>query len=319
MQNTGSRIDSSKSSIFTSRDDLIAAYHSLKEYIGRIPTEEDIDVYGKYPLSYYTEEWGNLDRFLQEIGEEKSISEELKNDLLKEYFEEREICGAEPTPQQIDEHGMFKVEDYIQAFGSWLSFLMYVEDLDRKQGINLKEKVSKDDLISAYYNMKQRLGHIPTFHEVNNSGKYGVDYYTYHYGSYDQFLRQINEKTTLKTSDAELVQNYHEVKKMLGRQPSSNDLRLYGRYSYQIYLKRYKSFNNFLTSIGEPIIRADYNVTKEILMEEYKKVEEKLGHKPSAEEINKNCKYHVSIFQKRFGSWLNFKKELEEEGSNRQT
>ena len=292
------------------KDELVSEYQHLKKILGKTPSSEDVDIFSKYRVSMYVDEWGSWEDFLEEIKESPAISAELILELVKEYYEERELFGGNPTTEEIDEHGLFKVEDYVRVFGSWLNFLMYIEDLDKSKGIRVKEKVSKQELVKDYYITKEKLGRIPTFHDINNYARYGVDYHTYHYGSYENFLKAIQEKTTLKCSLEELRLNYFDVKSKLGKQPTSTDLQFHGKFSYQVYLKRFGSYNNFLLSVGEPIMRLCASISKEALFQEYLRVKIEVGKDPKIKDINEYSKYHISIYQKRFGSWLNFMEEV---------
>jgi hypothetical protein len=292
--------------------ELIEDYYEVKDLIVKVPSSDDIDVYGNHKVNDYLKIWGSWEKFLEYIGESPPISEELKQDLLKEYYEERELYSVVPSTEQIDEHGVYKIEDYVRAFGSWLEFLMYVERLDNSTGFNIKEKVSKEDLINNYYNLKQKLEHSPDYHEINIYGKFGIDFYSYHYGSYERFLSEINEKKTLKITDQQLIENYYCVKRKIGKQPSSTSLQDLGKFSYQVYLKRFGSYNNFLLTIGEPIVRGCSSITDEELFNEYLTVKKKLDREPSIDDINTNSKYHIKVYQRRFGSWINFKRELKE-------
>ena len=202
-------------------NDLISAYFEIKNLLGQSPTSEDIEIYGRYKINEYIDKWGNWDKFLEHIGEKIIISDELKQDLIKEYYEERELFGSDPSPQEIDEFGIYKMDDYKKVFGSWFGFLIYIEELDKLNGKNEKEEISKNALISDFYNLKKQLGHVPSIKEINTLGKYGVDFYTYHFGSYDRFLMTVNEKITLKISDDNLIKNYYNVKEKIGKQSAA--------------------------------------------------------------------------------------------------
>jgi hypothetical protein len=286
------------------KSELVTAYRNLKDTLGITPSSEDVDIFGKYDVSKYVDKWGTWEKFLADIGESPLISAELILDLVKEYYEERELFGDNPSTEEIDEHGIFKVDDYTRVFGSWINFLMYVEELDKSKGIRVKEKVSKEELVKDYYLTKEKLGHVPSIHDMNNSAKYGVDYHTYHYGSYGNFLKAIQEKTTLKCSIEDLKSNYFDVKLKIGKQPTSTDLQYNGRFSYQVYMKRFGSYNNFLQSVGEP------SITKQELFQDYFKVKAFVRKDPTINDMNANSKYHISIYQRRFGSWLNFLDEV---------
>lgn len=292
--------------------ELISSYFEIKSLLKKSPTQEDVDNFGRYKSDDYIQRWGSWYIFLENIGEPISVSDDLKQDLIKEYYEERDLFGSEPSSEQIDEYGTYKIEDYKKVFGSWLQFLMYIEELDKLQGKYDKGKIPKDALLVSYYDLKKKLGHIPNVHEINTNGKYGVDYYTIHFGSYDKFLFFVNEKTTLATSEENLIQNYYDVKNKIGKQPTSMDLQSYGKYSYQVYLKRFGSYNNFLIKIREPLNRGYSQIAKEDLFQEYIRIKDSIGKEPTIEDINKYSKYNFLIYQKRFGTWMYFKDELNE-------
>lgn len=50
------------------RDTLIEAFKKLNSDLGRTPTLRDLDERGEYRSSYYRARWGNIDKFLEEVG-----------------------------------------------------------------------------------------------------------------------------------------------------------------------------------------------------------------------------------------------------------
>jgi len=56
-------------------------------------------------------------------------------------------------------------------------------------------EITKEDLIAAYYELAEKIGHKPTQEEINAEGEFKVSKYLYLFGSWVKFLREIGEFT----------------------------------------------------------------------------------------------------------------------------
>ena len=134
-------------------------------------------------------------------------------------------------------------------------------------------------------------------------------------------LRKYGIKTDTKATKEELIKEFLRVKNLLGRKPQMRETGKYGQYSYQQYVTRFGSWNDFLKEIGEPVrYYRSKEVTKEDLINNYYFIKRKLSlysyQIPRIKDINNRnlSKYGCSLYQSHFGSWNDFLIYLKEKG-----
>jgi len=117
-----------------------------------------------------------------------------------------------------------------------------------------------------------------------------------------------------KPSENELLENYHDVKKRLGRVPRSREMkRPLSKYSLSQYLIRYNTWNSFLVKIGEiPHIKSRICTKDDLISYYYKIKNEKLGESnPRPLTRNEFGKSYRKQVKEYFGSYRNLVLELE--------
>ncbi|MDM8554677.1 hypothetical protein QUF75_08120 [Desulfococcaceae bacterium HSG7] len=183
-------------------------------------------------------------------------------------------------------------------------------------------KISKEDLIECYYELKEKVGHNPTSTEMHNLGRYSRSPYDRCFGSWNKFLESIGESRKIIISKDDLINAYYGLKEKLGRRPTSRDMADKGKYSLAPYLNKFGSWKGFLKSIGENknriktkkrnISSSTTGISEQALIEAYKNLKEKLGHSPTSRDMNCYGMYNVSIYYSKFGSWSRFLKNIGE-------
>lgn len=122
----------------------------------------------------------------------------------------------------------------------------------------------------------------------------------------------------------ELKAEYFRMKKLLGRQPTSNDFSPWNAtHEFKINFRasqfqwRYNGWNGFLKKIGEPLLKQD-SITlpsKTELIEYFYSIARQTNKTPNSTDFhsrNKNLKYNWIYYAKVFGSWSKFLKEIGE-------
>lgn len=108
-------------------------------------------------------------------------------DLLRDYRRVELELGRKPNSKDIDEFGKFHSSTYARRYGSWSNFKKVMGDLS-------ENKLSKEELITNYYNVKNKLGRIPTGEELAKYGAYGKRTYHKYFGGYRKLLELLEEK-----------------------------------------------------------------------------------------------------------------------------
>ena len=237
-------------------EELIDNYKRIKDELGAIPNQQQLTKLGRISFSQYYKRFGGHKNFLKYIGE-KTAQEQL----VEEYIKVKETLGKQPTAWEFSEHGNATWNTVSNYFGSWNKFLIAVGEKTltgrRKSRLN-KRNISKQDLMDAYFRLKESLGRQPDSSDMRDHGEFSLTSYVNHYGSWNNFLNEISEpilKEVKPVTKAELIATYYELKEKLGRIPKGVDMDNHGKYSAGVYFKKFGGWNNFLESIGEKSIK----------------------------------------------------------------
>src|SRR3972149_11425951 len=128
---------------------------------------------------------------------------------------------------------------YLRHFGSWCKFL---------ETIGEKCKISKEDLIENYWNLKNKYPNLSLdIVTKNNGSKFHKINYIRHFGSWNKFLETIGEKCRENITKEDLIKNYWELKNkypnlkfgMINRENGS-------QFSIGTYRRLFGTWNEFL-------------------------------------------------------------------------
>ncbi len=178
--------------------------------------------------------------------------------------------------------------------------------------------ITAEKLIENYFNVKNKLGRQPSskdFEKNKNSiTLYSLSSYRYLFGSWNNFLRSIDEKYIdrwHKATEKELIDNYLELKKELNKVPTTIDMDIHGRFNHQTYARRFGSWNKFILSMEGKIDRI--KITNEELIENYLDVKKELNKVPTFRELKMYGRFNHQTYTERFGSWNKFLLSMGEE------
>lgn len=288
---------------------LIHEYRILKVKLCRMPTISDVDKHGKFSSSVYRKRWGTWNNFLLSINEipiqNKNISRE---DLKDNFFKVKHKLGKTPTIEEMRKLSKFSMSVYQRRFGGWNNFL---ESIDER--VNKKQKIPKDQFISEFMRVKQKIGHAPTFKEMNKYGKIAPNSYKRIWGSWTNFLKEYGEKHQKRNiPEEDLIKAYLKCKKLLKKDSlMQSDMDNFGEFSSSVYIRRFGGWNKFLNRIGDKI-NYNTNISEDALISDYYRIKNLLNKKTvSCRDIRENSKFSLSIYLNRFGKWNNFLKEAE--------
>jgi hypothetical protein len=116
-------------------------------------------------------------------------------------------------------------------------------------------------------------------------------------------------------SEKELIQEYFKIRKILGRKLSAMEVTKYGKYTQNVYLHKWGTWNNFLKEIKEDtrgFRKGAEPYSDENIIIRYENVKKYLRHIPTLEEINiKDPNLYPHIL-KHFGGLEEFRKSRNE-------
>jgi len=115
-------------------------------------------------------------------------------------------------------------------------------------------------------------------------------------------------------TDEELRNAYFALKALLGHQPTSTEFNKLSGLSIYLVLKTYRSWNDFLKAMGEPIRHKyrHFRVSDEELTDAYQRLKSDLGRPPTSSEFDKLSRYSSGSVRRRFKTWAKFLKAMGE-------
>ncbi|OGQ86411.1 MAG: hypothetical protein A3J85_03230 [Desulfobacula sp. RIFOXYA12_FULL_46_16] len=171
-------------------------------------------------------------------------------------------------------------------------------------------RITNDQLISAYSELKKQLKRQPTVEEIDKLGEYSSSSYKKRWGRWNLFLREIGE-TCLVNRDItkdDLLMNFIDVSTKLKKTPTTSDMNKEGRYSVSTYERHFGTWNAFLeVQSVKPTKR--HLIPKDDFISEYKKIKAKLKKVPTKAEFDKLSNISSNSFRRIWGSWSKFLKK----------
>lgn len=268
--------------------------------IGRIPRQDDYKKGGTYGLNtlLLRKPWRE---WLMEIFGQTNVNRERKNDkildidIMNDVKKVGEKLGKVPTMRDYELNGSFSLSLILRRkkWNDWLEGSVGDVNYNRSDDA-LTKRINDEDLISDVKRVANEINHPPTRGEYDKLGKYSSDTIVSR-KPWEQFVTEIfghsSSKIVIdrtKISDEDLIEQLKILKQQLDRIPKKEDLGGLNNYSYSAYVRAFGTFGNALVKAGliDPLQR--YNVSKQELIDELKRVYTLLGHTPSMEEFLNN-------------------------------
>jgi len=232
-----------------------------------------------------------------------------KQQLIQEYKELKEKLGRVPKARESNNCAFF----HRLYWNSWEQFLESMGETPYCR----RRDVTEEELITEYYKMKKKLGKRPLQKHFSSNKKYGAKFnlkkYEKHFGKWSDFLKHIGEPISAnnmnrkRVSKQELIDNYYQMKKVLGRKPLSSDMKLKkgSKYGMSIYEAYFGTWNKFLKSLGEKA--RELNIPKEKLIKELKAKAKELGRIPKTTEFGNSYPVLIKHYDNK---WKNAIKDI---------
>lgn len=190
----------------------------------------------------------------------------------------------------IDEETLFSATNVDTLTDDIFSVAQYVIDHDY-------------DIIQEFEKTKKIYGRTPILSELDKTLRYKIKK---KYGGYIKFLSSIGDKLKrVKPTEEQLKAEYLRIRELLGKIPTANDIKNNSDMPYNSFHQY--PLSKLQKECGDRP-NVDRSITNEDLIEEYLKLEQKLGHKPNGSELNEYGKYSYWNYQRRFGSIQEFYK-----------
>lgn len=323
------------------KEELINQYWNLKKLLNRYPTYQDLKATNakKYGIvlsvSYYEKIWGSWRKFLDSLKIKKIPT---RHELILNYYRLKMRLGRRPTIKDlvlgVNQYGHgwvdvlnakeknkingkteYSKNEYDQMFGSWSEFLKLIGEYDRE--------ISREDLLRNYYEMKEKLGRRPKYHEFDRKlSRYSSGAYEHKWRNYRDFLTDIGEiekdcHPRLYFTKQDVMDNFNEVTKKLGRPPRREELwdKKLSKYSVFAIQHFWGTWGKFLEEMGiklhQSVNESRHRIyTPSELKAMVKKLQSKLGKKEiTFKDWTKEYGFHKKL-DRMYGSFFKFQQAM---------
>ena len=250
-------------------------------------------------------------------AEEKGASPRQR-DMAQAFRRLRSRLGRTPNSSEWQEHTEYSLGQVQRAFGSWGAFLTAVGGVATR-AVDHKA-VNRQSLIADYQRLKKKLGHPPSSIEINRWGNYSSSSYALVFGSISSFRERMGDSPIdgrAELTPRKVEQAYRKLESELKRPPVSFELAERLGVCRRTLLRHIGSYKRLVQKLsrGEPLPRRRNRAHRrrigdEELVKEYRRLEKKLGHTPSFDEMNEHGAYSPTLYVVRFGSWSSFIKKM---------
>lgn len=197
------------------------------------------------------------------------------------------------------------VTDSFSSFDELVSFL-------RDEDIS-KFRITNGQLIEAYFTLKSEIGRSVRVQDMDAFGLYSSSVYRRRWGSWNAFLKNINESMIQeKNIGKDVLENeFRRVEKLLGKVPTRDEMKIFSSFSVSTFERAFGGWNKLIQGLGYEVNKRN-SIPKCDFIAEFKKVKKLLGHVPSSEEMSTHGSISPSSYRRIWGSWSAFLKDMGE-------
>lgn len=242
---------------FFSKKTLVREFYRVWKVIGKQPSSNDLNRYGKLPSHYVKKSFGSWSAFLKKLKLKPLAYRPTNEELIDEYFRLKKELRRQPTVLEMELKGRFAKNTYRNRWGSWVNFLNVVGDKPLRG-----TSYSEQELIQNYQMVRRKLGYVPALTELEKQGKFNGNQYYHLFGPYRDFLQRMKEDTIQER----LTKQYWAVKTKLGRRPTCAEFTREGHYGVYPARKYFGSWTLFLLALGEELPSTVSFLVKEKLL-----------------------------------------------------
>jgi hypothetical protein len=168
------------------------------------------------------------------------------------------------------------------------------------------EDASERQLLAEIHRLRDELGKVPSFQEMNDHGKYSVYTYSRVFGSWHDAVEAAGytpRANRESRSKEELITELKRLADSDDHSPSEPDMLENGSFSPSTYKSKFGSWNAALEAAGFSPRTQGQQITDEALRSELKTLTEQLGQKPTTTDMSEKGAYSPGTYIRRFGSW----------------
>lgn len=160
----------------------------------------------------------------------------LRGELIQALREFAELLGEPPTRTQMNEEGPYSSQPYYTEFGGW-------NDALEAAGLrtNHRNEVPDAELLKELRRLNEELERVPRFEDMESEGAFSAHTCIRRWGSWPEAkdaagLRE-ETRTSRRIEREELVEAIRELAEELGKAPTQEEMKEFGRYTHRPYYR----------------------------------------------------------------------------------
>ncbi|MBN19073.1 MAG: hypothetical protein CL758_06345 [Chloroflexi bacterium] len=196
------------------------------------------------------EHYGNYNNFVKEQGDTIRGNKELGIKLIDEYCDEFAEHHEIPSKYMMDQFGIYKVQDYIDVFGSYEIVEKKLTKLLEKVA-NIDKEIPIEKLEAEYIRVKNKIGNIPSLLDfVKIETVIGVEYYLKTFRTFSKAVALFENRESPEFIKKMLKQDYWTIRKKIDHAVSLEQMMNHGHFASKIN-EIWKNYETFLVWVGE--------------------------------------------------------------------
>lgn len=175
------------------------------------------------------------------IFQDSSTYIDIDYDVLEKYEEKKRYYGRTPKWEEMDKHFRYLI---IQKYKNYGNFLATIGD--RKYTC----KPTDEELKAEYLRIRSIIKKTPTLEDIKKNSNIPLNSFRAY--PLSKLQRECGDRPNIErgVTKEELKKAYCELLELLHRPPSGKEIDSLGKYRKSYYVKRWGSFNSFLSEIG---------------------------------------------------------------------
>lgn len=293
------------------RRELIDELERVTTQLGQLPSRDTMKMWGEEPPSAYDQLFGSFKQALSFIDdpeeeEYRPSRQELLQELQRIAFQRNGILRR----YHLYGESKFPPKDYDREFGSVKEALIKTGLIQREE--ELEHEHSDSDVIADIQRVDYQLDGVVTVREYIEYGDYSFEVVRNKWETWRQALAEgelIQSREDYQVQPDELVADVERVGEMLERRPTREDYITYGGYSIEEFNEA-MGWTAALALAGYDPPNRGRKISKNDLVTEFQRLTQKLGHRPSREEIREFGRYTEKPYVRVYGEWEVAREEI---------
>jgi len=288
------------------QEELIEHLQELAADLGKSPTTEEMHEHGEYTAQAYYYYFDTWDEALTAAGLDTTTT--TRADLIEDLHSIQDSVGQPSSwAAAISDHGTEALSRYYAEFGDLESALEAAGIVPEKPS-----PISKDEITAEIARLATD-GTPPTTDQMDAEGAYSARTCADRFGTWNEAVRAAGYEpltTADEYTEAELLEEIQRLAEAVRSPPTTRDMREHGKYTASVYFRRFESWNDAVRKAGftphERVLDpTEQRIPVSELIDELERVGNRVGGRPTSDDMLAYGQFSVTPYEKRFGSWNN--------------